>query len=142
MNEQLRAAVEAALAHVTELEEAWRIGKIRESDHYTMGATRSNRNIDVRVACEKALAAYAAHKHDWSVDVVRTNGYWEADALKDRLIECRVCGITAAEVKVSHEHEWVIDVSPIAYEAAAIKARLSQCRVCGITAAEVKEKKV
>lgn len=51
--DKLRAACEAALAHVSELEDSWMRGCIREGD--TTGGTRSNRNRDVRVQLCAAL---------------------------------------------------------------------------------------
>lgn len=49
----LRDAVVMALAHVEELEDTWRRGII--SEHDGTGGTRSNRNVDVRVALQTAL---------------------------------------------------------------------------------------
>ena len=50
----LLAVCEAALAHVQELEEAWRRGAITEHDG--KGGTRSNRNVDVRAILADAIS--------------------------------------------------------------------------------------
>jgi len=50
----LLEAARLALAHILDLEEAWLYGAI--SDHAGKGATRSNRNHDVRVALSAAIA--------------------------------------------------------------------------------------
>jgi len=50
----LLAAAEAALAHVEELEESWSRGALEERDG--KGGTRSNRNVDVRVQLQAAIA--------------------------------------------------------------------------------------
>lgn len=53
---ELYEALQAALAHVSELREAWARGVLREHD--ALGGTRSNRNVDVenllRAALQKA----------------------------------------------------------------------------------------
>lgn len=54
----VQAVVEAArtaLAHVEELEDAWRRGVLSEPPYD--GGTRSNRNMDVKIALKKALDA-------------------------------------------------------------------------------------
>lgn len=56
-DEAYRAMVEAceeAKAHINDLREAWVRGVLRESDN--LGGTRSNRNVDVQTALERALA--------------------------------------------------------------------------------------
>ena len=50
---ELLIACKAALNHVTELEEAWMTGDIRETDN--LGGTRSNRNAGIRVQLSKAI---------------------------------------------------------------------------------------
>jgi hypothetical protein len=52
-----REALRKAKSHVAELEEAWRRGAIHETDSGGNG-TRSNRNVDVRVALANALSTY------------------------------------------------------------------------------------
>ena len=65
--QRLIAACEAALAHVQELEEAWRRGAITEHDG--KGGTRSNRNVDVRAILADAISGKEVYDHD---DVVPT----------------------------------------------------------------------
>jgi hypothetical protein len=50
----LLAVCKATLEHISELQEAWRTGAITERDD--LGGTRSNRNVDVRVNLEAAIA--------------------------------------------------------------------------------------
>ena len=52
--ETLRAVVSVALAHVTELREAWQTGALHDIDG--RGAERSNRNVDVECALREAIA--------------------------------------------------------------------------------------
>ena len=56
----LAIAAAEALVHTLELEDAWQRGVMRESDHYRMGGTRSNRNVQARVSLHKALDAAPA----------------------------------------------------------------------------------
>lgn len=51
----IHKALESALLHVTELEDAWRRGAIDERDG--LGGTRSNRNIEVRNLIQSVMAA-------------------------------------------------------------------------------------
>lgn len=53
-------AMQAALEHVRELREAWRVGAIHEIDGG--GGTRSNRNVDVEVALRDTLATLKGDK--------------------------------------------------------------------------------
>jgi hypothetical protein len=50
----LLAACEMAMEHVVELEDAWLRGALSETDY--QGGTRSNRNVDIRVALSAAIA--------------------------------------------------------------------------------------
>lgn len=52
-NARLRETAELALAHVRELEDAWRSGALTERDGN--GGARSNRNLEVRCRLETAL---------------------------------------------------------------------------------------
>ena len=54
----LLAAAKAVLAHLEELEEAWRRGAL--SEHDGQGGTRSNRNVELRVLLRKTLGAVEA----------------------------------------------------------------------------------
>lgn len=58
----LLAAARDALSHIEELEEAWRRGVLHELD--TPGGTRSNKNVDVRVALEAAIKKAEGAKHE------------------------------------------------------------------------------
>ena len=51
--QRLREAIQLAIDHTDELEDAWQRGAIVESDG--MGGTRSNRNVEVNRALRKAL---------------------------------------------------------------------------------------
>lgn len=52
-NDELRAACEIALEHVTELRDAWMRGALHERDN--LGGTRSNRNVHVEMKLRAAL---------------------------------------------------------------------------------------
>lgn len=52
-NARLRETAKLALAHVRDLEDAWRSGALNERDG--KGGTRSNRNLEVRRSLEIAL---------------------------------------------------------------------------------------
>lgn len=68
--DHLLVACISALAHIAELEEAWRTGAI--SEHDGQGGARSSRNVEVRAMLEKAIeramglaeAHAAAHPDD------------------------------------------------------------------------------
>ena len=55
--EEMLVVLRTALEHVDELEEAWRRGLIQEGDIRRMAGTRSNRNVDARVALNAAIQA-------------------------------------------------------------------------------------
>ena len=65
--DRLYEALRLADSHTKELRDAWQRGAINECDG--KGGTRSNRNVDVEVACREALRAV----DEYRAGLVRVN---------------------------------------------------------------------
>lgn len=59
---ELRTAAEAAMYHLAELVDAWQRGAIHELDN--KGGTRSNKNMEIFLALDKAFKALPEAQHD------------------------------------------------------------------------------